>query len=133
MRTAFPLVTSISFFLRLMVGGVVSFSSSFALSLLHAIKNGVARNAAISQTRNSFFQFISFDWYSGTSPVVLNAGLEGEGFRPQRSNVILSCAYLRTAAISICLHIPMQHNMIHFPFPVLAPSLRVSPFPPARL
>ena len=37
------------------------------------------------------------------------------------------CAYLRTAAMHTCLHIPMQLNSTHFPFPVLAPSLPTFP------
>lgn len=48
------------------------------------------------------------------------------------SGDLLPCAYLRTAAVLTCLHIPMQLNIAYFSFSALAPSLPAFPFHPHR-
>ena len=57
---------------------------------------------------------------------------EDEECDPLRSGDLLPCAYLRTAAVLTCLHIPMQLNIVYFSFSALAPSLPAFPFHPLR-
>ncbi|MBR6036030.1 MAG: hypothetical protein IKP41_03600 [Bacteroidaceae bacterium] len=54
---------------RLMVGGVVSTNSS---ELLHAIKKGVAKDAATAQMNKSLFQVIVLVQVFGIPPSALN-------------------------------------------------------------